>query len=79
MTGVQTCALPIYLKVDSLEDYEYDVFHYRSDTVDFEVGIELLVKMIKPDSSDTVFVDGIVKFEEDVYITDFDSQKVFGR
>lgn len=67
------------LKVDSLEDYEYDVFHYRSDTVDFEVGIELLVKMIKPDSSDTVFVDGIVKFEEDVYITDFDSQKVFGR
>lgn len=67
------------LKVESLEDYEYDIFHYRSDTIDFEVGIELLVKMIKPDSSDTVFVDGIVKFEEDVYITDFDSQKVFGR
>lgn len=67
------------LKVDSLEDYEYDIFHYRSDTVDFEVGIELLVKMIKPDSSDTVFVDGIVEFEEDVYIIDFDSQKVFGR
>ena len=67
------------LKVGSLEDYKYDVFHYRSDTVDFEVGIELLVKMIKPDSSDTVFVDGIVEFEEDVYITDFDSQKIFGR
>lgn len=67
------------MKVDSLEDYEYDIFHYRSDTVDFEVGIELLVKMIKPDSSDTVFVDGIVEFEEDVYITDFDGQKVFGR
>ena len=66
------------LKVDSLEDYEYDIFHYRSDTVDFEVGIELLVKMIKPDSSDSVFVDGIVEFEEDVYITDFDGQKVSG-
>ena len=67
------------MKVDSLEDCEYDIFHYRSDTVDFEVGIELLVKMVNPDSSDTVFVDGIVEFEEDVCITDFDSQKVFGR
>lgn len=67
------------LKVESLEDYEYDVFHYRSDTIDFEIGIGLLVKMIKPDSSDTVFVDGIVEFEEGVYITDFNGQKVFGR
>lgn len=67
------------LKVESLEDYEYDVFHYRSDTIDFEIGIELLVKMIKPDSSNTVYVDGIVEFEEDVYITDFDRQEVFGR
>lgn len=67
------------LKVDSLEDYEYDVFHYYSDTVDFEVGIELLVKMINPESSDTIFVDGIVEFEEEIYITDFDCQKVFGR
>lgn len=67
------------LKVESLEDYEYDVFHYRSDTIDFEIGIELLVKIIKPDSSDTIFVDGIVEFEEGVYITDFKGQEVFGR
>lgn len=67
------------LEVESLEDYEYDVFHYRSDTIDFEIGIELLVKMIKPDSSNTVYVDGIVEFEEDVYITDMNGQKVFGR
>lgn len=67
------------LKVDSLEDYEYDIFHYRSDTIDFEIGIELLVKMIKQDSSDTVYVDGIVVCEEKVYITDVDGQKVFGR
>lgn len=67
------------LKVGTLEDYEYDVFHYRSDTIDFEIGIELLVKMIKPDSSNTVYVDGIVDFEEGVYITDINGQKVFGR
>lgn len=67
------------LKVDSLEDYEYDVFHYRSDTIDFEISIELLVKMIKPDTSNTVYVDGIVVCEEDVYITDLKGQEVFGR
>ena len=67
------------LKVESLEDYEYDVFHYRSDTIDFEIGIELLVNMIKPDASNTVYVDGIVGYEEEVYITDVDGQKVFGR
>lgn len=67
------------LEVESLEDYEYDVFHYRSDTIDFEIGIELLVKMIKPDSSNTVYVDGIVEFEEGVYITDINGQKVSGR
>lgn len=67
------------LKVGSLEDYEYEVFGYRGDTIDFEIGIELLVKMIKPDASNTVYVDGIVEFEEDVYITDINGQKVFGR
>lgn len=67
------------LKVEPLEDYEYDVFHYHSDTIDFEVGIELLVKMIKQDSSNTVYVDGIVVCEEDVYITDIDGQEVFAR
>lgn len=67
------------LEVGSLEDYEYDVFHYRSDTIDFEQSIELLVKMIKPDSSNTVYVDGIVTCEEEVYITDFDEQEVFER
>ncbi len=67
------------LKVESLEDYEYDVFHYHSDTINFEISIELLVKMINPDASDTVYVDGIVGYEEEVYITDVDGQKVFGR
>ena len=67
------------LKVEPLEDYEYDVFHYHSDTIDFEIGIELLVKMIKPDASNTVYVNGIVDCEEEVYITDVDGQEVFGR
>jgi len=65
------------LKIVSLEDYEYDVFGYHSDPVDFEIGIELLVKMIKPDASNTVYVDGIVDCEEEVYITDVDGQEVF--
>ena len=67
------------LDVEALEDYEYEVFGCHSDVIDFEIGIELLVKMIHPDASDTVFVDGIVEFEEEVYITNFDGQKVFGR
>lgn len=67
------------LKVESLEDYEYGVFNYQSDTIDFEVGIELLVKMIKQDSSNTVYIDGIVDCEEEVYITDVDGQEVFAR
>lgn len=65
------------LKVGTLEDYEHDVFHFHSDTIDFEVSAELLVKMIRPDASDTVYVDGIVVCEEDVYITDVNGLEVF--
>lgn len=67
------------LNVESLEDYEYEVFGYHSETVNFEIGIELLVKMIKPDASNTVYVDGIVACEEEVCVTDADGQEVFGR
>lgn len=65
------------LKVSTLEDYEYDIFNFHSDTVDFEISAELLVKMIRPDVSNTVYVDGIVICEEDVYITDVDGLEVF--
>lgn len=68
-----------HFTVESLEDYEYEVFGYRGNTINFEIGIELLVKMIKPNVSNTVYVDGIVEFEEEVYITDIDGQKIFGR
>lgn len=67
------------LEVGSLEDYEHEVFGYHSDTINFEISIELLVKMINPDASNTVYVDGIVGYEEEVYITDFDEQEVFER
>ena len=67
------------LQVGSLEDYEYEIFGYHSDTINFEISIELLVKMIKLDASDTVYVDGIVDCGEEVYITDIDGQEVFGR
>lgn len=65
------------LKVESLEDYEYEVFNFHSDTVDFEVSAELLVKMIRPDVSDTVYVDGIVVCGEGVYITNVNGLEVF--
>lgn len=42
-------------------------------------ALNLLVKMVKPDASDTVYVDGIVVCEEEVYITNVDGQEVFGR
>jgi len=45
--------------------------------IDFDIGIELLVKMIKPDASNTVYVDGIVVCKEEVYITDVNGQEVF--
>lgn len=67
------------LEAGSLEGYEYDVFHYHSNTIDFEISIELLVKMIKPDASNTVYVDGIVDYGEEIYLTDIDGQEVFGR
>jgi len=47
--------------------------------IDFDIGIELLVKMIKPDASNTVYADGIVVCEEEVYITDVERQEIFRR
>lgn len=67
------------LKVNTLEDYEYDVFHFHSDMIDFEVNAELLVKMIRPDVSNTIYVDGIVVCEEEIYITDVNGLEVFSR
>lgn len=65
------------LDVKALEDYEYSVFEYKDDTIDFCISLELLAKMIRPDAVDIVYVDGIIDAETDLYLTEFEKDKVF--
>lgn len=65
------------LEVKALEDYEYSVFEYRNDTIDFCVSIELLVKMIRPDTVNTIYIDRIIDVETGLYLTEFDRERVF--
>ena len=65
------------LDVDVLEDYEFDVFGLCDGVIDFSMGIELLVKLIKPDAVSTIYTDRIIDAETGLYLTEFDSRKVF--
>lgn len=65
------------LEVNALEDYEFDVFGLCDGVIDFSMGIELLVKIIKPDAVSTIFTDRIIDFETGLYLTEFDKEKVF--
>ena len=65
------------LDVDALEDYEFDVFGLCDGVIDFSMGIELLVKLIKPDAVSTIFTDRLIDLETGLYLTDFDKEKVF--
>lgn len=65
------------LDVDVLEDYEFDVFGLCDGVIDFSMGIELLVKIIKPDAVSTIFTDRLIDVETGRYMTEFDSEKVF--
>lgn len=65
------------LDVKALEDYEYSVFEYNDDTIDFCMPLELLVKMIRPDAVDIIYVDRIIDVETGLYLTEFDEGKVF--
>lgn len=65
------------LDVDVLEDYEFDVFGLCDGVIDFSMGIELLVKLIKPDAVSTIFTDRLIDLETGLYLTDFDKEKVF--
>ena len=65
------------LDVDVLEDYEFDVFGLCEGVIDFSMGIELLVKLIKPDAVSTIYTDRIIDAETGLYLTEFDSRKVF--
>lgn len=65
------------LDVDVLEDYEYEVIGYHGDTIDFSMPVELLLKLILPKTISTIFTDKIIDVEKDLYVTDFDEDKVF--
>lgn len=65
------------LDVEALEDYEFSVFGYCSETIYFQMGIELLVKILKPDKVSTIFTDKLIDLKTMQSITDFDSMKVF--
>lgn len=65
------------LKVTEIEDFEYDVIGCDLDTVQFSVPIELLIKMIRPDAVSTIYIDKIINFENEYYLTDVKDMKVF--
>ena len=65
------------LQVTEIEDYEYDVIGCDLDTIQFSVPIELLIKMIRPDAVSTVYIDKIVDFEHEGYLTDVKDMNVF--
>ena len=65
------------LKVEALEDYEFAVFSYFDGVIDFDMSIELLAKIIKTDAVSTIFMDKLIDLETGLYLTEFDSEKVF--
>lgn len=65
------------LGVKVLEDYECSVFSMFSDTIKFDMPLELLVKLIRPDAVDTIYIDKIIDVETEDYLTVFDKKKVF--
>lgn len=65
------------LGVKVLEDYECSVFSMFSDTIKFDMPLELLVKLIRPDTVDTIYIDKIIDVETEDYLTEFDKKKVF--
>lgn len=65
------------LKIQVLEDYECSVFSMFSDTIKFDMPLELLVKLIRPDAVDTIYIDKIIDVETESYLTEFDKKKVF--
>lgn len=65
------------LEVTAIEDYEWEIFGYHGDTVNFAMSTELLVKIIKPEKVSTIYTDRIIDVETGMVLTDFDKEKVF--
>ena len=45
--------------------------------INFDMSVELLAKIIKPDAVSTIFTDKLIDLETGLYLTDFDKEKVF--
>lgn len=65
------------LEVTGIEDLEYSVIGCNLETVLFEVPIELLIKMVRPDAVSTIYIDKIIDLEHEEYLTDVKDMKVF--
>lgn len=65
------------LNVEAMEDYENAVFSMYEDTIKFDMSLELLVKILKPDAVDTIYTDRLIDVETGLYLTEFDKEKVF--
>ena len=65
------------LDVEVMEDYENSVFSMYEDTIKFDMSLELLMKIIKPEKISTIFTDKLIDIEIGRILTDFEKEKVF--
>lgn len=65
------------LDVTALEDCEYSVFGYFDRIINFDMSVELLVKILKPAAVSTIYTDKLIDVETGTIMTEFDSEKVF--
>ena len=65
------------LNVDAMEDYESSVFSMYEDRIKFDMPLELLVKLIRLDKVDTIYVDKVIDVETGMILTEFEKEKVF--
>lgn len=65
------------LNIEVMEDYEHSVFSMYEDTIKFDMSLELLIKILKPEKVSTIFTDKLIDVETGTIITDFDKEKVF--
>lgn len=66
-----------YLDVEAMEDYEMSVFSMHVDTIKFDMPLELLIKVIKPNAVSTIYTDRLIDLGTGMYMTEFNSEKVF--
>lgn len=77
----RTCHVTIFCTMKKiskvLENYEHSVFSMYEDTIRFDMPLEMVVKLIKPDAVGTFYTDRVIDVDTGTYLTEFDSEKVF--